>query len=64
MTLERIQETSNKNEDLHKKIEEMKKAMDRDLSNPRTLEIITRAHSERDNSDLYNKPTSFIDSSS
>lgn len=31
---------------MNKKIEEMKNAMDADLSNPKTLELITNARSE------------------
>ena len=31
---------------MNKKIEEMKKAMDKDLSNPKALKIIKKAHKE------------------
>jgi len=36
-----MKKISNKNEDQSKVIEEMKQAMEKDLNNPKTLEIIT-----------------------
>ena len=43
LTLEQLKKFKEDHIDLNKKIEEMKKAMDKDLSNPRTLEIIKQA---------------------
>ena len=37
---------------MSKQIEQLKGAMDRDLSNPRTLEIISQAHSEKSSLNL------------
>ena len=43
LTLEQLKKFKEDHKDLNKKIEEMKAAMDKDLSNPRTIEIITNA---------------------
>ena len=40
LTLEQLKKFKEDHIDLNKKIEEMKKAMDKDLSNPKTLKII------------------------
>ena len=41
LTLEQLKKFKEDHKDLNKRIEEMKTAMDKDLSNPRTIEIIT-----------------------
>ena len=40
-TLEQLKKFKEDHHDLNKKIDDMKQAMDKDLSNPKTLEIIT-----------------------
>ena len=46
LTLEQLRKFKEDHIDLNKKIEEMKKAMDQDLSNPKTLKIIKKAQKE------------------
>ena len=56
LTLEQLKKFKEDHKDLNKKMEEMKAAMDKDLSNPRTIEII--AHAQSDSESLY-RPGSF-----
>ena len=56
LTLEQLRKFKEDHRDLNKKMEEMKAAMDKDLSNPRTIEII--AHAQSDSESLY-RPGSF-----
>ena len=46
LTLAQLKKFKENQESLTSQIEEMKKAMDKDLSNPKTLELITQAQSD------------------
>ena len=46
LTLQQLKKFKEDHIDLNKKIEDMKKAMDKDLSNPKALKMIKKAHKE------------------
>lgn len=57
LTLEQLKKFKEDQVDLNKKIEEMKLAMDKDLSNPKTIELIKRA--QRENLDSTQKDLTY-----